>query len=118
MPPRTPRLASASTTGVAARGSRVVDPGEPRQPGFAEQRQVDREAERAQPRIGADVARRLLAPDVLLAGREGQHPAPPALGVEGLADQPPGHLPDEFLAAREEADMGPAEIERVAKGLG
>ena len=54
---------------------------------------------------------------MLLARRQGQHPAAPSLGIGGLADEPPRHLPHEFLAAREEADIGAAEIERIAKGL-
>ena len=85
---------SASATAVG-----VVEPRQPGQPGFAEQRQMDREGERAQPGIGADVARRLLAADVLLARRQGQHPAAPAVGIDGLADQPARHLAHEFLAA-------------------
>src|SRR5579859_6349532 len=78
---------------------------------------MDREGERAQPRIGADVARRLLTPYVLLAGGEGQDPAAPPLGIERFAGQPPRHLADEFLASGKEPDMGPAEIERIAEGL-
>ncbi len=78
---------------------------------------MDREGEGAQPGIGADVARRLLAADMLLAGRQGQHPAAPALGIDRLADQTSGHLPDEFLAAGEQPDMRSAEIQRVSEGL-
>ena len=147
MPARTPFSASASTTAAAGRGSRSANSlkkrpveqlhirysleplGEPPRPSawlsrasrvspvFAEQRQMDRKGERAQPRIGADVAGRLLAPDVLLAGRQGQHPAAPAVGIDGLADEPPRHLADEFVPAGEQAEMGSAEIERVAERL-
>ena len=89
---RASRSASATAAAWLRRASRV-------KPGLAEQRQVDREGQRAQAGIGADVARRLLAADMLLAGRQGQHPAAPPLGIDRLADQPPGHLPDEFVAA-------------------
>ena len=96
---------------------RVVEPREPRQPGFAEQRQMDREGERAQTGIRADVAGRLLAADVLLAGRQGQHPAAPAVGIDGLADEPARHLPHVFLAAWRTDRHGAAEIERIAERL-
>ena len=60
---------------------------------------------------------RLLAPDMLLAGREGQHEAALAFRVHRLAGQPPRHLPDELLLAGEQADIGPAEIEPDADRL-
>ena len=50
-------------------------------PCLAEQRQVDGEGERAEAGIGADVARRLLAADVLLARRQRQHEAAPPVRV-------------------------------------
>src|SRR5262249_9679578 len=56
-------------------------------------------------------------PDVLLAGRQGQHPTAPTVGVNGLADETSGHLADELVAAGEEAEMRAAEIERVAERL-
>src|SRR6185437_12643242 len=86
-------------------------------PGLAQQRRVDREGERAQPRIRADIAGRLLAADVLLASRQRQYPAAAAFGVGGLADQPARHLPHMLLTRGEKADMRPAEIERVAERL-
>ena len=39
------------------------------------------------------------------------------LGVHGLAAQAPRHLADEGLAAGEQADVGPAEVEAVADRL-
>ena len=57
---------------------------------FAQRRQMDREGQRAESGVGADVARRLLAPDMLLAGRERQHPAALAVGVDRLAARRPG----------------------------
>ena len=60
---------------------------------------------------------RLLAADVLLAGREGQHEAALAVGVDRLAAEPPGHLSHELLAAAEQAEVGSAEIESDAERL-
>ena len=94
-----PFAASASTTGAAGLGSLIVnslkkagvttstpgslrqpvgqrarlgviDPRQPRQPFLAQQRQMDGEGQGAEPGIGADVAGRLLAADMLLAGRQ------------------------------------------------
>ena len=61
--------------------------------------------------------RRLLAADMLLAGREGEHEAALAFGVDRLAGEPPRHLPDIFLAGCEQADIRPAEIEADADRL-
>ena len=74
-------------------------------------------ASAAEAGVGADVGGRLLAADVLLAGRERQHEAAPALGVDGLAAQPARHLAHELLARREQADIGAAEVQRVADRL-
>ena len=71
--------------------------------------QVDRGGQRAQGVVGADVGGRLLAPDVLLAGREGEdEPAPPR-GVVRCAHETPGQLADQFALARDEPDMRAAE---------
>src|SRR6516164_1089841 len=78
---------------------------------------MDRKGERTQSRIGADVAGGLLAPDMLLAGRQGQHPAAPAVGVDGLTSETSGHLAHELVPAGEQSEMGSAEIERVAERL-
>ena len=48
---------------------------------------------------------------MLLTGREGENEAAPALGIDRLAGQPPGHLPDMLLAASEQADVRPAELQ-------
>ena len=89
----------------------VIDPRQPFKPALAEQRHMDGEGERAQAGIGADVARRLLAADVLLARRQRQHEAAPPLVVDGLAGEPPRHLPHIFVAGGEEPDIGAAEIQ-------
>src|SRR4051812_49313212 len=95
----------------------MVEPRQTDEPGFAQQRQVDREGKRAQPGIGADVARRLLAADMLLTGGEGQYPAAPPLGIDGLADETARHLPHELLARGKQPDMRSAEVQRVAERL-
>ena len=48
---------------------------------------MDREGERAEAGVGADVAGRLLAADVLLARRQRQHEAALAVGIDGLAGE-------------------------------
>ncbi len=95
----------------------MVDARQPAQPVAAQQRHVDRERQRAQARIGADIAGRLLAPDMLLARRERQHEAALAVRVHRLAAQPSGHLAHEFLARAEQAQIGSAEIQADAQRL-
>jgi hypothetical protein len=59
---------------------------------LAEQRSADREREREQALIRADVAGRALAPNVLLARRERQHVAALAARIDRLAADAPGQL--------------------------
>src|SRR3954453_14220254 len=75
------------------------------------------EGQRAQHGTRADVRRGLLATDVLLAGRKRQDKAAFALGVDGFAGKAPGHLPHMLLAAREQADIWPAELKPDADAL-
>ena len=107
--PATADSLSASWTALAwlTRASR-------RSPVSAEQRHMDREGERAQAGIGADVAGRLLAADMLLARRERQHEAAPSVGVDRLAARRPGIWRTILHTRREQPDIGAAEIERVA----
>ena len=95
----------------------MIDPGEPAQPRLAQQRHVDREGQRAQPRVGADVAGRLLATDMLLARRQRQHETAAPIGVDRLAAQPAGHLADVFVLAAEQPDIRPSELEPDAERL-
>src|ERR1700710_2827842 len=78
---------------------------------------MDGESEAAQAGIRANIAGRFFAADVLLAGREREHVAALAGGVDGLAAQAAGHLAEIFLPGREQADIGAAEIEAVADRL-
>src|SRR5207245_320342 len=77
-----------------------------------EQAQVDGEGERDEALVRADVRRRPVPPDVLLARRQRQAVAAAAGLVHGLADQAPGDLPDEVGARREQAYAGAAERRR------
>src|SRR4029453_13311840 len=63
------------------------------QPPRPEPGQVDGRGDGVQGLVGADVAGRLLAADVLLAGLEGEDEGPPPGRVQGLADQPAGQPP-------------------------
>ena len=98
-------------------GVGVVGCGQRPQALLAEQRHMDRERQRAEAGIGADVARRFLAAEVLLARREREDEAAPALGIDGLSAQAAGHLPHELLARREEADVRPAELQPHSERL-
>ena len=87
------------------------------EPALAEPGQVHDPGERIQRLRGADVVGGLLAPDVLLTRLQGEHEAAPALGVERLARDPPGHLAYEALGRGEEPERGAAEVEPVAERL-
>ena len=86
-------------------------------PAAAEPGEVDRPGERVQRLRRADVVGRLLAADVLLAGLQREHEAAPAVGVGGLAGDPPGHPAQVLLGRGEEAERGAAEVEPVAERL-
>ena len=97
--------------------ARVVQGCELPQALLAKQGQVDGERERAQHRAGADVRGRLLAADMLLAGRKRQDEAALAFGVDSFAGEPARHLADMLLAAGEQADIGAAELQPDADRL-
>ena len=75
------------------------------------------EGEGAEAGIGADVARRPLAPDMLLARHQGEHVAASPVGVDGLAAQPPRHLAHVAHAGGEQAEVRTAEAHRIAQRL-
>src|SRR5262249_13600088 len=75
--------------------------------------QVDSGAQGEQALIGADIARRLLPPNVLFARLQGQHPAASAVAIDRLADQSPWDLADELLPARHDAEIRAAVHHRV-----
>ena len=65
----------------------------------------------------ADVRRRLLAADVLLAGLQRQTQRGPALGVGADPDDAPGHRPRRRLAGGDERGVRAAEPHRHAESL-
>ena len=67
--------------------------------------------------IGTDVRGRALAPDMLLAGGQGQAPGPPPEAIARLAHQPAGHLTQMCQPGRHETDSGPAELRRKSEAL-
>ncbi len=81
---------------------------------------IDREHarhDRGQNLRGADVAGRLLAPDVLLAGLQGQAQCHAAVRVLRHAHQASGHLARVFLARGKERRVRSAVAERQAESL-
>ena len=66
----------------------------------------------------ADVARRFLSADVLLACLERHPERRPTVRVARHADDPPRHLASELVTTREVRRMGTAVAERHAKSLG
>ena len=79
---------------------------------------VHRGDDRQQHLRGADVARRLLAADVLLAGLQRQPVGRGAVGVDRHPDQAAGQLPLQPGAHRQVAGVRAAEAERHAEALG
>ncbi len=80
-------------------------------------RDVDGGGQGAQRLVGADVAGRPVAPDVLLASPERHHVRPAPIDVEGPADEPPGHLARQRLGGRQHAQVGAAVLGRDAQRL-
>ena len=83
----------------------------------SQQAQVHKPGERQQRLVGGDVRGRLLAPDVLLAGLQGQHIAALTRGVDRLADDPPRQAPDVVVARGEEPVVRAAVAHRVTGRL-
>ena len=78
---------------------------------------VHRGHHREQHLRGADVARGLLAPDVLLAGLQRQPEGRAALGVLRHADEAPGHVALVLVLHREEGGVRTAVAQRHAEAL-
>ena len=87
------------------------------QAAWAEQRQIDRRTQCQQALVRADVAHRTRAADVLFACLQVEEEAALAVAIDRLADQPARHLANEFLAAGEDAEIRPTELEWDAKPL-
>src|SRR5579871_5527490 len=78
---------------------------------------MDRERQTAQSGVGADIARRLLAADMLFARGKREHIAALAGRVDGFARQAAWHLAQELFPGCEQTDIGSAEIQAVSDGL-
>src|SRR5271157_452845 len=91
--------------------------GELPQPRLTQQAEVDGCGKCAQRLVRTDVGSSFLAPDVLLAGGEGQHKAAPALGVNGLAHQAARHLPKELFPGGQKSHVRTAESHWHSKRL-
>ncbi len=83
----------------------------------AQPRQVDDAAQRVERLRGADVRRRLLAADVLLARLQREHEPALAVHVHRLAGDAPRHAPQVGLGGGEEAERRAAEVQAVAQRL-
>ena len=57
------------------------------------------------------------AADMLLAGLKGQYPTASTAAIDGLTDQPAGQAADELLTASQDAQVRPAESQRIAQRL-
>src|ERR1700740_3578556 len=78
---------------------------------------MNRSGEGTQRLVGADVRRRLLAADVLLASRKREDEAAAPFRVHGLPSQPPRHLPHVLVAGRDPPNEGSTVTGRQAKTL-
>ena len=67
--------------------------------------------------VGANVGRRFLPADVLLAGGKSEHKAAPAFRIQGFAHQAARHLPQILFLGGDHAAVGTAEAQGHAKGL-
>src|SRR5262249_634018 len=80
-------------------------------------REIYRRREGTERRIGADVARRLGAADMLLTGRKRQHVAAAAISVDGFAAQMAGQPPHMGHACTEDSEVRSAERRRNPQRL-
>jgi hypothetical protein len=83
----------------------------------ADGRQVDRGRQRKERLVGADVAGRLVAPDVLLARAHGHHEGALPVEVGRQPDQSAGDLADERVGRGEDPEVRPAVLRRDAERL-
>ena len=95
----------------------VIDAREAAQPGLAQQREMDREGEYAQPRICADIRGRLLAADVLLPRLQRQDVSRLPIDVGGLAHDAARHPADVLHPGRDDPEVGTPIVEMVPQDL-
>src|SRR5437660_5716613 len=94
-----------------------VLPRQLRQPNLAVNRHEDICHQRNQRLIRTNVRRRLLPTDVLLPRGERENESALASTICGLANQPPGHLPDVLLTSRDYTAIWPPEPKRHSERL-
>src|SRR5260221_1899769 len=89
------------------------------EPALTEDADADTERQGEEALVRADVARRPLPPDVLLASRQGEHEAALSRRVHRGPAQPPRQLLKEgtLIAAREEPHAVPSEAGRTRDQL-
>ena len=95
----------------------MIDPGETPQTRVAKQGQINREGKAREAGIGADIRRRLVAPDMLFARRKGQDEGAAAGSIDRFAAETSRHLAQIFGLRREKPDIGTAEIQAIADRL-
>ena len=95
----------------------VAQLGNAAQTALAHHAHIDAGGQGHQPLVGADVAGRFLAADVLLARAQGHHVSASPVLIHRLADDAPGDLAHVLAARGEEAQVRPAEAERDAQRL-
>ncbi len=69
--------------------------------------------QRTKTRICTDIGSRLVAADMLLAGRQGQDKTALAVHVDSLATHTAWHLADKLLLTRKQADIRTAKAKRI-----
>ena len=87
------------------------------QPVRADGREVDRGGQGEERLVGADVAGRLVAPDVLLARAHGHHEGALPVEVGGHPDEAPGDLADERVGRGQDPEVRPAVLRRDPERL-
>ena len=95
----------------------MVQRGKLRHALVAQQCHVRGECEHAEAAVGADVARRLVSANMLLARGQRQHESALAVCIHRFTAEAAGHLPHEFRLTCEETDIRSAEAERNADRL-
>ena len=81
------------------------------------QRQVNRRPQGKQALVGADVAGGFVSTNVLFTRLQSQYPTSIALPIRGLTCNPPRHASDKRFATSHDAQIRPAELQRVAQWL-
>ena len=112
-----PRRADRGQGGLEPGGPGGALGGDVAQPVRPDRREVDARREGEQRLVRADVARRLVAADVLLARAQRHHEGALAADVGRHPDEPAGDLADERVGRGEDAEVRAAVLRRDAERL-